>query len=400
MIPTHNSRIAALIATYIAVCEDWTPYLAPGEWGYVSVLANRKPNAHAIMNYIKASFEHPRLRSFVKRELTETVDLDYAMRVEVTTASIPAVRSRAVVAALCDEIAFWPVNEEGADQDEEVLNALRPAMVQFPKSLLLALSSRYARKGALWNAYRDWYGKADGPLVWSADTVTMHPSVDRAYLAEEYNKDPAAAAAEYGKEFRSDVAAYVPREVVEAAIVRGVFEREPRQGITYRAFCDPSGGTSDSFTLAIGHRDGTRGVLDCLREIRPPFSPSSATAELAETLRSYGITEVEGDHYAGEWPRAEFRTNGITYVLSERVKSDIYQAWLPLLNSGKLDLLDNLKLVNQTTSLERRTSRAGRDTIDHPPGGHDDVANAAAGVLVRVVETEHAPLWTVEDLAA
>jgi hypothetical protein len=30
--------------------------------------------------------------------------------------------------------------------------------------------------------------------------------------------------------------------------------------------------------------------------------------------------------------------------------------------------------------LERRTGRGtGRDNIDHPPGGHDDVCNAAAG---------------------
>jgi hypothetical protein len=32
--------------------------------------------------------------------------------------------------------------------------------------------------------------------------------------------------------------------------------------------------------------------------------------------------------------------------------------------------------------LERRTARSGKDSIDHPPGAHDDVANAVAGVLV------------------
>ncbi len=35
-------------------------------------------------------------------------------------------------------------------------------------------------------------------------------------------------------------------------------------------------------------------------------------------------------------------------------------------------------------SLERRTSRAGRDSIGHMPGGHDDVCNAAAGALLLV----------------
>ena len=41
----------------------------------------------------------------------------------------------------------------------------------------------------------------------------------------------------------------------------------------------------------------------------------------------------------------------------------------------------NSRLVAQLVGLERRTARGGRDTIDHAPGGHDDLINAAAGVL-------------------
>ena len=37
-------------------------------------------------------------------------------------------------------------------------------------------------------------------------------------------------------------------------------------------------------------------------------------------------------------------------------------------------------MVNQLASLERRTSRGGKATIDHSPGAHDDVANVVAGV--------------------
>jgi hypothetical protein len=60
--------------------------------------------------------------------------------------------------------------------------------------------------------------------------------------------------------------------------------------------------------------------------------------------------------------------------------------FLPLLNSGRVDLLDNPTLITQLCSLERRTARGGRDSIDHAPGGHDDVANAVAGALVGVSE--------------
>jgi hypothetical protein len=52
---------------------------------------------------------------------------------------------------------------------------------------------------------------------------------------------------------------------------------------------------------------------------------------------------------------------------------------LPLVNSRRIDLLDNQKLISQLCGLERRTARGGRDSIDHGPGQHDDVANAVAG---------------------
>jgi hypothetical protein len=62
----------------------------------------------------------------------------------------------------------------------------------------------------------------------------------------------------------------------------------------------------------------------------------------------------------------------------------LYQALLPLLTSARCELLDVKRLYVQLLGLERRTTRGGRDVIDHPPRGADDVANAAAGALVAV----------------
>ena len=63
---------------------------------------------------------------------------------------------------------------------------------------------------------------------------------------------------------------------------------------------------------------------------------------------------------------------------------------LPAINSGKVELLDNVRLVTQLKNLERRTSRMGRDVVDHAPNTHDDLINAAAGVLVSVA-ANHGP---------
>ncbi|MGA8610365.1 MAG: hypothetical protein WB760_01355 [Xanthobacteraceae bacterium] len=102
-------------------------------------------------------------------------------------------------------------------------------------------------------------------------------------------------------------------------------------------------------------------------------------------LKSYHITSVAGDRYAGESPREQFRFAGITYEVAGKTKSDLYRDALPILNSGKVELLDHLRLIAQLCSLERRTARGGRDSIDHAPGGHDDVANSVAGVVCSLV---------------
>jgi hypothetical protein len=87
----------------------------------------------------------------------------------------------------------------------------------------------------------------------------------------------------------------------------------------------------------------------------------------------------------------------MTYEQSERPKSQIYGELLPLLNSGRVELLDHARLVAQLCDLERRTSRGGKDSIDHTPGGHDDIANAVAGALL-LAQDGRLLLWRREAL--
>jgi hypothetical protein len=160
-----------------------------------------------------------------------------------------------------------------------------------------------------------------------------------------------------------------------------VRERPPLSGVTYSAFVDPSGGSADSMTLAIGHQEDNVAVLDAIREHRPPFSPEDVVRGFAALLKTYRITRVQGDRYAGEWPIERFREHEITYEPSAKLKSDLYRDLLPALNSRKVDLLEDARLFAQIVGLERRTARGGRDSIDHAPGAHDDLANAVAGVV-------------------
>jgi hypothetical protein len=57
-----------------------------------------------------------------------------------------------------------------------------------------------------------------------------------------------------------------------------------------------------------------------------------------------------------------------------------------VLNSRRCDLLDHDAILGQLVALGRRTTRTGRDTIDHAPHAHDDIANVVAGVVHLVLK--------------
>src|SRR6266852_5497942 len=59
------------------------------------------------------------------------------------------------------------------------------------------------------------------------------------------------------------------------------------------------------------------------------------------------------------------RKQGTTYQATKRTRSDIYSEFLPLANSGLVELLDHDRTIKQLLALERRTSAAGKDSIDH-----------------------------------
>src|SRR5262249_4068271 len=110
-------------------------------------------------------------------------------------------------------------------------------------------------------------------------------------------------------------------------------------------------------------------------------SPSAVVDDFAALLKSYRVSKVVGDHYGGEFVKEPFRRHGISYEVCKQPKSDLFRDMLPLLTSGQITLPQNDRLIAQIVGLERRVSRGGKDSIGHPPHGHDDVANAVAGVV-------------------
>jgi hypothetical protein len=384
-----KSRAMATLAAYIGgLCQH---NLVRGERGVLLCIAPDQRQAAIVLEYANAAFEQsPILRQLIANRTADSLELTNGISIEVRASSFRRLRGPTYIAVIADEAAFWHSDEFSSNTDTEILNAVRPGLATTQGPLIIA-SSPYAKRGVLWSVHKRHYGPDGDPLVLVAQGTSrdFNPSLPQSVVDRALKRDHAAASAEYLAEFRPDISGFVDYEVVQACVGDHV-EMAALDKHHYSAFVDPSGGSSDSFTLAIGHQDGKRVVVDAIREIKPPFSPESVIDDLCVLLKKYRINKVIGDRYAGEFPREQFRKRDIDYECSEKPKSDLFRDLLPVLNSGGVVLPKSERLVNQLSSLERRTSRDGKDSIDHSPQAHDDLANAVAGVV---------SLLTVDNLA-
>jgi hypothetical protein len=380
-----KSRSMAILGSWLACCKDYRNILAPGERGEVMILAATQDQARRTLNFISGALSaSPGLRKLVSETTADKIALKSGIDIVVRTASYRSARGGTSVAIICDELSAWR-DEGSANPDVEILRAVRPSLLT-SKGPLIAISSPYSTKGELYIAHSKNYGQ-DNPriLVAQAATQVMNPSLDMADIEKAYLDDPIAASAEFGAIFRAELDALVTPEAVAAVTPKRVFELQHKPGAHYYGFVDPAGGAGkDPMTLAIAHKDGKVAVLDCVRAIRPPFSPAEAVTEFVGVLKSYGVYSVTGDNYGNEILQEQFRRQGVAYVKSERVRSEIYLEFLPLVNSGLCTLLDNHTMISQLLGLERRATSGGRDKIDHGKSkhAHDDLINVAAGALV------------------
>jgi hypothetical protein len=375
-----------LIPFLAGLCEH--PTLTRGERGVLLCIAADQRQADVILDYAEAAFRNsPILSQLIDARTARELRLTNNITVEVRAADFRRLRGLTFIGVIADEVAFW-MTEDSSNPDDEILNAVRPGLATTGGPLFL-ISSPYARKGELWRTFRKHFG-ANGDaaiLVAQGSSRTFNPSLPQSVVDRAYERDPIAAAAEYGGEFRKDVEEFINLEAVMQCVAPGVIERGREYYKVYHAFCDPSGGSGDSFTLAIGHKDIATKVMivDAIREVKPPFSPEQVVVEFAQLLKSYGVSKVIGDKFGGEFPKELFGKHGIGYEQSARPKSDLYLDLLAAINSRRVALLDNARLISQLVGLERRTARSGRDSIDHAPGAKDDVVNAVAGLCAAAI---------------
>lgn len=378
-----KSRMAAMIAVYLAMFVKHR--LSPGEKGMVLVLAASKDQARVVFGYARAFLIESRvLRQEVEAVTASEIRLRNGITLAVHANSFRTVRGRTLCAAIFDEVALWH-DDLSATPDKEIYSAVLPSLIT-TRGMLVGISTAYRRMGLLFQKHRDYFGVAsDDILVVQGSTFQFNKTLDEAAIAAQRAADPAAAASEWDGMFRNDVGAFLDDDLIDAAVEHGrPLEVPPVRGsyVYYRAFIDAAGGVGgDGYAIAVGHKEAGHYVIDAVRGTTGRFDPLEVTRQYAALVREYRIHSVCGDHYAAEWVAGVWRRCNVNYKRSELPKSQLYLETTPLFARGLVRLPDHPHLLRELRLLERHTHRSGRDTVDHPRGGHDDHANCCCGVL-------------------
>lgn len=385
-VQSGKTSVAAALADHAALTGERGTHA-------LMVAQDQRGAQRALLRYAREPFETiPAFAAEVARQTADTVELRNGVSLSAYPCRPQALRGLRACVVVADELAFFTATD-GRPTDQEMLRVAR-GRVATTGGPVIVLSSPYGAAGALYELHRKHYGQDSDTLVWQAAAPDMNPTLPADYLARMEQDDPEAYRSEVLGEFRAGLSTLFDPEAVGECVDAGIRERPPVDGIAYRAFVDVSGGRRDRFALAIGHREHDCAVLNALYSWSPPFNPAGVIAEACDIMKRYGCNHVTGDRYSAEFAAEQFRSNDVNYQASPLDRSALYLEALPLINAEQAVLLDNETLLREVRALERRRGPSGRDKVDHPRGHHDDLANAALGVVVMLMRGN--PL-TVED---
>ncbi len=392
-----KSTSVALISAFYAIWGGWQENLSKGEKARIFIVSPTKNQGQIIKGYLEAIFDlNGSLRRMIKKIQQESIEFVDGTTIEIKPASWRATRGFIVGLFVLEELSYWRFEAESANVDKEIYTAIKPAMTTIKNSLVIGISTPFARQGLLWEKYERHFGKPGPVLIWRAPSWRMNLSLSEEGLRRDFldTIGPAEFGAEFEANFREDIETYLPLAVIEAAIIPGRVQVDYEPGISYLGFCDPAEGLrkgADSMTFGVSHASTEKPnkfILDLLLEVQPPFDPKEVIRQIVNICRQYRITKIVQDRHAVGWIASDLKQHSIGVEVSDINKSQIYEHFAVLMNKRLVELVDCPKLKTQMQSLMRFMRSGGTVAIDHLRSGHDDVVNSAAGAIVAASRIE------------
>lgn len=413
-----KTTISAMLAIFCAIKINWKPFLKKTPAATVAVLSHSVEFSEEILELIKQFIEdspvlsrlidkskkHTQTTFNLKVPFVELVDgkkkIIYSrVSIKVGAASKKTTRGKAICALLCDEIAYWNLDENAAQRDEDILRAVRPSLLQFgDQGLLIKLSSPGIKQGVLYDEYQKRNELPPNFLTLKAPSWVWNNILLAKEFVNEYALDPSGFDCEYRANFIDSISNFILPEFVDRCTQRGVkfLVPETSSDIVYTAALDAAF-KGDRFGFTLMGWDGHRlkqYVMQTWQGTRnQPVQATEVAKHIRNVMRDYKIARVHADQYAFQPLREIFDQHGITLeetTFTNTFKKKIYFNLKKHVHNLTIDLLDHPILTTEIKQLQVEQTTTGTIRIGHPPGGHDDCADCTAIAAYILAEKANA----------
>lgn len=376
-----SDKLASNIALYEACARDHK--LSVGEVGVVMIVSSElKRQSRIVFDYCLGKLERSKiLRQMIRKTTRDTIELKSGITIQTYPCNLARIRGISLICFVADECAFW--RHEGKSIDKEVLDAARPGL-SFPYSKMVKISSPWMMRGEIWSDYKRYWGQPDSEaLVFQGDIYTYRPDYPEKKLEAARRRDPVAFEQEWLARFRTDLSGMYDPVIIDQAInFDRPLELPFRQTKERAAFVDVAGGGGrDSYSICIGRIENEKIIVEVVRSRAPKFNPEEVTLQYCELLKSYGVFEVTGDKFSGDFASNLFAKFGIDYKRAEKSKSELYLEAEGAFNTGRVEIPAKEPLLTQLKSLVRKARSGGRSSVDTDSGQPEDEANVVCGLV-------------------
>jgi hypothetical protein len=400
-----KTLLSAIISIYCAISNNWKPFLKKTPFATVLIMSHSKDFSDEVLEVIRTMIEtSPILSRLINREKknsSSTMNLkvpfilgnrieNSRVQIKVAAASSKTVRGVAACAILCDEIAFWGLDETMKETDERIMKAVRPAMKQFKEyGMLIKLSSPAIRRGVLFNEYKkhregtlpNTYAVFKAPS-WMMNSPAILGTQD---LKEEWLLDPDSFDVEYRANFMDSLSNFIRPDTIDKAVMPRIqFMAPDGKGIKYRAAIDAAF-KSDAFTFTVSAYVNDRLKVYVSHGWKgskaKPVSANAVAEYVRTTCKQFGIDHVAADQFAFQPLKEIFERYNVNlqeYTFNTNYKKKIYANLKKLFHNLQIDIPDNEILVRELKELVVEQTGTGNIRIGHPQGGSDDYADSLA----------------------
>lgn len=395
---------SSILAIYSALKMNWKPLLGKHSTATILVVSHTKEFSDEIIDVIRGLIEESpilsRLIDTSKKNTQSTINLKVPflgdnnkitysrVRIRTNAASSKSSRGSACPVILADEIGFWGSDSSAKETDEEIVRAITPSMLQFSGyNLFVKLSSPNIKQGVLYKLYEKQKELPDNFIVLNAPSWEFNNRLPAKEFSNEYKLDSDNFDREFRANFTDSISMFIIPEFVDSCVINNAKFLPPeddREDIQYFAAIDAAY-KGDTFTFCVvGHQENRvkQYVMKGWEGSRAnPVSAHTVAQYIRNICKQYKIAKVFADQYSFQPLREIFQQYGV--VLEENpfnvtFKKKIYFNLKRLIHNNQIDLLDNHQLVRELKELIVEQTPTGMVRISHPPGGHDDHADALA----------------------